>query len=107
LNRLILTYIIPQTIYLFYFVAPKPDHYFMPVMLPMFSAMLSLPEVCKEFIANKPIFKFPRSALIVPAVTLAVALILSGFFITNITRYYSGFYARYNAGLAVEQNPPN
>jgi len=104
LNRLILAYIIPQSLYLFYFVAPKPEQYWLPVMLPMFSAMLSLPEAIKEFLANKPILKFRRSKLIVPAVTLAVALIMSGFLITNITRFYSGFYARYTTGLAIENN---
>jgi hypothetical protein len=104
LNRLILTYIIPQSIYLFYFVAPKPEQYWLPVMLPMFSAMLCLPEAIKELLAHRPILKFNQSKLVVPAVTLGVALILSGFLITNITRFYSGFYARYTTGLAVEKN---
>jgi hypothetical protein len=37
-NRLFLLFSIPLTIYLFYFVSPKPDHYWLPVMLPLFSS---------------------------------------------------------------------
>jgi len=37
-NRLFLLWSIPLTVYLFYFVAPKPDHYWLPVMLPLFSS---------------------------------------------------------------------
>jgi hypothetical protein len=41
LHLLILGWSIPLTIYLFYFVAPKPDHYWLPVMLPLFSTALT------------------------------------------------------------------
>ncbi len=37
LSLLILSWSIPLSVYLFYFVAPKPDHYWLPVMLPLFS----------------------------------------------------------------------
>mgnify|MGYP000386242289 CR=1 FL=1 len=37
-NRLILAWCLPLSLYLLYFVAPKPDHYWLPVMLPLFSA---------------------------------------------------------------------
>ncbi len=37
LNLLILSWSIPLSVYLLYFVAPKPDHYWLPVMLPLFS----------------------------------------------------------------------
>ena len=40
-NRLILTWIVPYSIYLLYFVAVKPDHYWLPVMLPLFSSALA------------------------------------------------------------------
>ena len=43
LNRLILLWILPFSIYLFYFVAVKPDHYWLPVMLPLYSAALNIP----------------------------------------------------------------
>jgi len=104
LNRLILTYIVPQSIYLLYFVAPKPSHYWLPVILPLFSAMLCLPEAIKDLLAQHPSLKLNRSKLTLPAVSLVVALIMGGFFITNLTRYFSGAYASYTTGLAVEQN---
>ena len=37
-NQLILSWVIPYSIYLFYFIAPKPHHYWFPVMLPLFSS---------------------------------------------------------------------
>jgi len=37
-NRLLLAWSVPLSLYLFYFVAPKPDHYWLPVMLPLFSS---------------------------------------------------------------------
>jgi 4-amino-4-deoxy-L-arabinose transferase-like glycosyltransferase len=40
-NRLILAWIVPYSIYLLYFVAVKPDHYWLPVMLPLFSGALN------------------------------------------------------------------
>ncbi len=42
LNRLILAWIIPHAIYLLWFVSVKPDHYWLPVMLPLYSAALNL-----------------------------------------------------------------
>jgi 4-amino-4-deoxy-L-arabinose transferase-like glycosyltransferase len=41
LHLLILSWSIPLTLYLFYFVAPKPDHYWLPIMLPLFSCALT------------------------------------------------------------------
>ena len=41
LHLLVLSWSIPLTLYLFYFVAPKPDHYWLPVMLPLFSTIAS------------------------------------------------------------------
>ena len=45
LNRLILSWVVPYSIYLFYFVAVKPDHYWLPVMLPLFSGAFNLVEL--------------------------------------------------------------
>jgi hypothetical protein len=38
LNGLIAAWSLPLAIYLFWFVAPKPDHYLLPLMLPIFSS---------------------------------------------------------------------
>jgi hypothetical protein len=42
LNRLILGWVIPYTIFLLFFVAIKPDHYWLPIILPLYSSLLSL-----------------------------------------------------------------
>ncbi len=39
-NRLILSWCMPLGVYLLWFVAPKPDHYMLPVLLPLFSGGL-------------------------------------------------------------------
>ena len=41
-NRLILAWAIPVGIYVLWFVSPKPDHYLLPLMVPMASAVLAL-----------------------------------------------------------------
>ncbi len=107
LNRLILSYIIPQSIYLFYFVAPKPDQYWIPVMLPLFSAMLALPPALKELLAKKPNLDPAKLKMATTIVTLILYLGLTGFLITNSTRFFSGFYDRFTTGMAVEQNLPH
>jgi len=40
LNLLILAWCLPLSVYLLYFVAPKPDHYWLPIMFPLFSSIL-------------------------------------------------------------------
>ena len=42
-NRLILSWILPYSIYILYFVAPKPDHFWLPVMVPLFASSITLP----------------------------------------------------------------
>jgi hypothetical protein len=39
-NGLLMAWVAPYSLYLLYFVAVKPDHYWLPVMLPLFSAAL-------------------------------------------------------------------
>lgn len=39
---LLLTWVIPYSFYLLYFVAVKPDHYWLPVMLPLFSCAFAI-----------------------------------------------------------------
>ena len=41
-NRLILSWILPYSIYIIAAIAIKPDHYWLPVMLPLLSSVLSL-----------------------------------------------------------------
>jgi hypothetical protein len=45
INLLIVLWSLPLSIYLLYFVAVKPDHYWLPVILPFFSAVLNIPVI--------------------------------------------------------------
>ncbi len=98
LNRLILSWIVPYSIYLFYFVAPKPFHYWLPILLPMFSSLLALPEAL-----NDPAFPWfktrPRVRLALSAV---VVVLLVGFFVSNFVRDYSGIIPQFQRALTVE-----
>jgi hypothetical protein len=64
LHRLILSWSIPLTLYLFYFVAPKPDHYWLPVMLPLFSSVVTPLELLYKGwkTASKPWGKWAAAA---------------------------------------------
>ncbi|MDR3573994.1 MAG: hypothetical protein P4L50_09040 [Anaerolineaceae bacterium] len=42
-NRLIFSWVLPYSIYVLYFVAPKPDQYWLPAMIPLFASSLTLP----------------------------------------------------------------
>jgi hypothetical protein len=103
LNRLILAWCVPYAIYLLYFVAVKPDHYWWPVMVPFFAAMLTLPPALKEALQSIH-FKQPnRAKLIYQAVTVLVAVVLAGHFVTNVTRSVSGNIAIYQYALQQEK----
>lgn len=39
-NQLITAWTVPLGIYLLWFVAPKPDHYLLPLLIPVYSAVL-------------------------------------------------------------------
>ena len=53
LNRLIFLWIPPLSIYLLYFVAVKPDHYWLPIVVPFFSTVLNIPLFLSEFKSAK------------------------------------------------------
>jgi hypothetical protein len=44
ISRLYLTWIIPFSLYVIYIIAVKPDHYWMPIMLPLFAGVIPLLE---------------------------------------------------------------
>jgi hypothetical protein len=103
IHRLILTWVAPYSIYLLYFVAVKPDHYWWPVMVPLFSVMFSLPSALMEALSRIH-FKQPgRAALIYRVATALVVVVIAGHFITNLTRYFSGNIAVYQYALQQEQ----
>lgn len=80
LNWLILAWSLPQSIYLLYFLAPKPDHYWLPVMVPLFSALMTFPEYFVDKLHEK-VISYRRILVWVGLFTslliLAILLILS------------------------------
>jgi hypothetical protein len=104
LNRLILGWILPYSIYLFWFVAVKPDHYWLPVIVPLYSALLNLPIILAagglpgwlERRLSRPRLKIALSGV--------VLLLLAGFVVNNFTLPISGIIAQYNAAMNVENN---
>ncbi len=102
LNRLILVWTVPYAVYLLWFVAVKPDHYWLPLILPLFSAALCLwdclpPALLRTSqLLNRPI-RWQR------LVQIALLLVLTIHLGWNLLRPYSGIIARYQDSLAVEQ----
>lgn len=93
-NRLILTWIVPYSIYLAYFVAVKPDHYWLPVMLPLFSCALNGWELLTQ---RGPFFssKMPWQKLAAGLIALALAAQVG----LNLGRDTSGNIAIYRSAL--------
>jgi hypothetical protein len=105
LNLLIMAWTVPFSIYLFWFLAVKPDHYWLPIALPFYSAALNLWD-CFPAILSRPwkqIGRWPvRFDYILRAFLLVMLLIHFGW---NLARPYSGAIARYQDGLGVENRP--
>ncbi len=100
LNRLILLWIVPYSIYLFYFVAVKPDHYWLPVMLPLYSTALNIPlAIHRKLIPG--LATRPRLGM---ALTVIIVLLLAGHLVTNLVRPYSGAVTLYSQALQVESH---
>ena len=53
LNRTILAWALPIGIYVLWFVSPKPDHYLLPLMVPMTSAVLTLINTIEPWLGEK------------------------------------------------------
>lgn len=92
-NRLILTWVIPYSIYLFYFVAVKPDHYWLPVMLPLFSCAFAGWDILTQKIdwRARPWFSWQKlgAALVALVLISQVALNLGWNTSGNIAIYQS------------------
>lgn len=99
LNRLILTYIIPQAVYLLWFVAVKPDHYWLPVMVPLFSTALTLPQALAEKWFPQ-LSRWPQLQRMLWAITVAI-LVVQG--VSFLLRPYSGVVAQVQNGVRIEE----
>jgi hypothetical protein len=84
LNRVIMSFVVPYSIYMLYFVAPKPDHYWLPVMLPLFSAAFTFVDLLSHKWQGAAIFSWQKAAL------AAVTLLLVVQFVTHLSWNVSG-----------------
>lgn len=93
LNRLILGWITPYSIYLLWFVSVKPDHYWLPVAVPLFAAFFNIPRL----LGSRPEGRLPWGR----AMIYAVYLLAAGFVIYNFLRPESGLLSQWSQALAV------
>ena len=83
LNLLILLWVIPYSLYLLFVIAVRPDHYWMPVLLPLFSAVFGL--INKE--ALSPVLSGKFETLTLPVgVALFSLLAIGGQIIINFQK---------------------
>lgn len=99
-HRLILTWVVPYSIYLSYFVAVKPDHYWLPVMLPLFSTAFTGWDLLtrKGAIFIRPVFSRIFIWRKLAAVLIVLALVAQ--VATNLGRDASGNIAIYRSAVA-------
>ena len=114
-NRLILGWAIPLSLYLLYGVAPKPDHYWLPVMLPLFSLALAPLDLLVPWAGKFSLAwlkKEPAGARSKPAVvftriaSMALVLLLCAWFAANLLQA-AGQYADALVVDQVRYNLPN
>lgn len=102
LNRLILGWILPYSVYLLWFVAVKPDHYWLPVAVPLYSALLNLPLLLFSGALPEGLKRKVGQPRVKNALAAALLLLVAGFVLTNIFLPGSGIAAQYAAGLNIE-----
>ena len=96
LHWLILSWVLPYAVYIFYSIANKPDHYMLPVMLPIYAFVLTLAELGRangeigkretKQIQPIPPRKFLKTILFADLTMIVVVLALGGQFIRNLQR---------------------
>ncbi len=99
LYLLILTWVVPYSIYLLYFVAVKPDHYWLPVLIPLFSCAFAIFDLIPASWGNGAqrfsIRPFPWGKIVL----FLAAILLAWQFVTNISRPISGNVAIYTSAI--------
>jgi len=94
-NRwVLLAWIIPMGIYLMWFVSPKPDHYLLPVMLPLYATVLYAFELLARF-AGGPV-KWVRCMAYIAGVVWAFLVLFQ--FVWQINTVYAWYLAYFNVG---------
>lgn len=77
LNRLVAAWVVPYSLYLFFRIAVRPDHYWLPVMLPLFSSALGLvhlPDRSLRKALRAPYL--PAAAALLAGLVIAAQLVL-------------------------------
>lgn len=100
MNALLLAWSIPYSIYLIFFVAVKPFHYPLPLMIPLFSAALNIFSVDTK--TGKYTAIFPVRAVV--SVALAILVIFNGISTWNV---YQEYYEKEDLLLACNSEPEN
>ena len=88
LNRLITSWVLPYSVYVIFAIAVKPDHYWLPVMIPMFSSILSL------YRRNSNLFSIRNqnmSAFVNRLVNIMIFVIITIQFVLNLSMDYQLF----------------
>jgi hypothetical protein len=93
LNRLILGWVLPYSIYLLWFVAVKPDHYWLPAFVPLFAVFFNIPRILAE--------RAWGQAWYGKTITAGVYLLAVGFVLTNLLRPESGLLAQLSRAMLV------
>ena len=93
LNRLILGWILPYAVYLLWFVSVKPDHYWLPVFVPLYACFFNLPRILAGTAWGGRWYG--------KALTAGVYLLAVGFVVINFVRPESGLLAQFGAAMQV------
>ncbi len=101
-NGLVLAWITPFSIYLLYFVAVKPDHYWLPVMLPLFAGALNLPLALLQ--GRVPRVK--SSPALSRGVTILSIALLAAYVAVSIVQPFSGVAVRYGEAMGSHESLP-
>ncbi len=100
-NRLLLGWAIPYSIYLLWFVAVKPDHYWLPILIPVFSAALNLWDALPAA-ADRVVSVARMQLQWKQMLRAAVLVILVAFIGTNLLQPFAGIITRYQQAVNVE-----
>jgi hypothetical protein len=100
MNTLLLAWLLPYFIYLIFFVAVKPFHYPLPVMIPLFSAALN-------FFSDTP--KTKSRTIYLPIRIAAIGLLVFLFITNSLSSWkvYQEYYEKEKLLLACNSEPEN
>jgi 4-amino-4-deoxy-L-arabinose transferase-like glycosyltransferase len=99
LNIILLTWIVPYSIYLLYFVAVKPDHYWLPVMLPLFSGAINGVDILWDKIGQSGKAFFARELIWQKVVCVLLVVLFAGQVVWNVARPASGNLVIYQSAV--------